>query len=122
MITYDLFKNIELKTALVKNAQRVDGSDKLIQLDVMAGDVDDMGVGVSRQLIAGIGKKYEPEQLVGKTIVIVANLEPKTFKIKTEGGEIELESKGMLLAASNENEGPVLLTTMEYIGGGSGVR
>lgn len=122
MISYDDFSRVELKTARVVHVERVTGSDKLIRLDISVGDVNDAGSSVTRQLVAGIGKKYEPERLIGKMIIIVANLEPKMFRIKTEEGVVELESKGMLLAASNDTQGPVLLTTMEEIGEGSGVR
>jgi methionyl-tRNA synthetase len=107
MITYEDFKKVELKTAIVQSAQRVEGSDKLLRLMVVVGDEE-------RQIVAGIGKKYEPETLVGKIIIIVANLEPRKL--------MGLESQGMLLAASNENEGPILLTVMENISSGSEIR
>ncbi|MBP6855815.1 MAG: hypothetical protein KBC26_02495 [Candidatus Pacebacteria bacterium] len=122
MISYDDFSRVELRTARVMHAERVTGSDKLLRLDISVGDVDDAGSLITRQLVAGIGKNHEPEQLIGKMIIIVANLEPKMFRIKTEEGVVELESRGMLLAASNDTQGPVLLTTMEDIEGGSGVR
>ncbi len=107
MTTYEDFKKVELKTAIVQSAQRVEGSDKLLKLAVLVG-------GDERQIIAGIGKKYEPEMLVGKTIIIVVNLEPRSL--------MGLESQGMLLAASNDNEGPILLTSMEDISSGSEIR
>ncbi|MFA5098999.1 MAG: methionine--tRNA ligase subunit beta [Candidatus Paceibacterota bacterium] len=107
MITYDDFKKVELKTAKIESAERVEGSDKLIKLSVKLGDE-------TRQIVAGIGKKYEPENLIGKTIIIVVNLEPRTL--------LGLESQGMLLAASNETEGPVLLTVMEDISSGSEIK
>ncbi len=111
IISYDDFKKVELKTAKIESAERVEGSDKLIKLKLNLGKAD---LPAGRQVIAGIGKKYEPENLVGKTIVIVANLEPRNL--------MGLESQGMLLAASNETEGPVLLTTMENIDSGSEIR
>jgi len=113
MITYDDFKKVELKTATIREAQRVEGSDKLLRLLVSIGETE-IGEEMVRQIIAGIGKRYEPEALVGKTIIIVANLEPRSL--------MGLESQGMLLAASNESEGPILLTTMEDIASGSGIR
>lgn len=115
MITYDDFKKVELKTAKIKNVERVEGSDKLIKLTVDLGSE-------KRQIIAGIGKKYEPENLIGKTIIVVANLEPRSFTLRSDSGQVVLESQGMLLAASNETEGPVLLTTMEDISVGNEVR
>lgn len=106
-ISYDDFKKIELRIAEIISAERVDGSDKLLQLRVSIGEED-------RQIIAGIGKKYAPEEIVGKNIVIVANLEPRSL--------MGLESQGMLLAASNDTEGPILLTTISDIAPGSEVR
>lgn len=107
MIIYDDFKKVELKTAKIESAEWVEGSDKLVKLNVKLRNE-------TRQIVAGIGKKYEPENLIGKTIIIVANLEPRTL--------MGLESQGMLLAASNETEGPVLITTMEEILPGSEIK
>ena len=115
MISYDDFKKVELKTAKIESAERVEGSNKLIKLAVDLGNE-------KRQIIAGIGRKYEPENLIGKTIIIVANLEPRTFTLRSDSGQMVLESQGMLLAASNEIEEPVLLTVMENINSGSEVR
>jgi methionyl-tRNA synthetase len=119
MINYDDFSKIELKTAKVLEASRVEGSEKLLKLILDAGDKDEAGVLINRQVIAGIGKSYSPphpetgcgggpENLIGKQIVIVANLELRKFtiKIKTADGQVEqliLESNGMILAASDEN-------------------
>lgn len=108
MASFDDFKKIELRTAKILGAQRVEGSEKLIQLELNDGSEE------GRQIVAGIGTKYEPDDLIGKTIVIVANLESRKL--------MGLESQGMLLAASNEEEGPVLLTTMENIEPGSEIR
>lgn len=106
MITYDDFKKVELKVAIVLSAERVEGSDKLLKLEV------ELGV-EKRQIIAGIGKQYAPEQIVGKRIVIVANLEPRSL--------MGLESQGMLLAASDET-GPVVLMPEREVPSGSDVR
>ena len=95
MINYDDFSKIELKVAKVLEAVRVEGSEKLIKMQVSVGDKNEAGEPVNRQVLAGIGKFYEPENLVGKEIVIVVNLEPR--KLMSE------ESNGMLLAASDEN-------------------
>ncbi len=119
MISYDDFRKVELKVAKIESAERVEGSDKLIKLKLNLGEAN---LPASRQVVAGIGKKYKPENLVGKTIIIVANLEPRTFTLRSDSGQVGLESQGMLLAASNETEGPVLLTVMEEILPGSGVR
>lgn len=81
------FAKIELKVARIISAERVAKSEKLIKLLV--------DIGEERQIVAGIGKTYSPEQLVGKKIVVVANLKP----VKLMG----VESHGMLLAATDED-------------------
>jgi methionyl-tRNA synthetase len=84
VITFDEFQNVELKVAKVLEAEKVDGTDKLLKLQVEVGDE-------KRQLVAGIAKFYKPAELVGKMIVVVANLKPATI--------FGIESHGMLLAA-----------------------
>lgn len=106
MIAYNDFKKIELKAGTILVAKRVEGSEKLLRLEL------DLGV-EKRQIIAGIGKSYEPAVLIGKQIIIVANLEPRTM--------MGLESQGMLLAASSES-GPILLTTDAEVPDGSEIR
>ncbi len=95
MISINDFKNIELRVGKVGAAERVEGSEKLIKLSVDLGEE-------KRQIIAGIGKVYAPGDLVGKQIVIVANLEPRKL--------MGLESNGMILAAHDEEGNPVILT------------
>lgn len=104
MASFDDWKKLELRVAKVIQAERVENSEKLIKLSIQLTDTNPLG---DRQIIAGIGKAYAPEKLIGREIVVIANLEPKKFTIKTEAGEISLESQGMLLAA-NDN-GPVIL-------------
>ena len=105
-ISFDDFKKVELKVAKVLHAERVEGSDKLLKLQV------DLGT-EQRQIIAGVGTVYTPEQMVGREIVIVANLEPRML--------MGLESQGMLLAASNE-AGPLLLRPDGEVAPGTGIR
>ena|SRR3989344_2925102 len=94
MINYDEFKKVERKVGTVVVAERVAGSEKLLKLMVEIGEP------TPRQIIAGIGKVYEPTALVGKQIVIAANLEPRQL--------MSLESQGMLLAADGA-DGPVVI-------------
>ncbi|MDD2236979.1 MAG: methionine--tRNA ligase, partial [Kiritimatiellae bacterium] len=94
VITYDEFMKVQLRTACVTAAERVDGTDKLLKLQVDVG-------GIPRQLVAGIAQQYAPEQLLGKQIVIVANLKPAVIR--------GIESNGMLLAA-NDADGLKLIT------------
>lgn len=84
-ITYDDFMKIEFRTAKVVAAEKVQGADKLLRLQVEVG-------GETRQIVAGIAKHYAPEALIGKTVVVVANLAPAKIR--------GVESRGMLLAAS----------------------
>lgn len=86
MISIAEFRNVELKIAKIIFAERLEASDKLIRLEVDLGSE-------KRQIIAGIGKAYDPEHLIGKEIVVVANLEPRIL--------MGLESQGMVLAASS---------------------
>jgi methionyl-tRNA synthetase len=87
--SFDDFKKIELKVAQILSAERIEKSEKLVRLQVNVGETE------PRQIIAGIAKHYTPEELVGKKIVIVANLKPAKLM-----GEL---SQGMLLAASDES-------------------
>ncbi|HSN05515.1 MAG TPA: methionine--tRNA ligase subunit beta, partial [Nitrospira sp.] len=105
-ITIDEFLKIQLKTAKVLSAERVPKSDKLLKLQVSLGTEQ-------RQIVAGIGKKYEPETLVGKTIVIVANLKPAKL--------MGIESQGMVLAAG-DTEVRGLATILEDVEPGTKVK
>ncbi|MDX9714920.1 MAG: methionine--tRNA ligase subunit beta [Dissulfurispiraceae bacterium] len=87
LIGIEDFAKVQLKIARVLSAERVEKSDKLIRLIVDAGG--------ERQIVAGIGKSYAPEELVGKKIVIVANLKPAKL--------MGVESQGMLLAATGSD-------------------
>ena len=107
MINYDDFKKIDLRVAKILSAERVEGSGKLVKLQI---DVGELG---ERQLVAGIGTVYTPEILIGKQIVIVANLEPRKL--------MGHESNGMLLAASDEM-GPVLLIPESEVNSGTSIK
>lgn len=94
MISFDEFKKVELAVGEVLSAERVPDSDKLLKLAVSLGEE-------KRQIIAGIGKSYEPNDLVGKKLVFVVNLEPRSL--------MGLESQGMILAARDNDGQPVVL-------------
>ncbi len=102
MVKFEQFKEIELKVAKVLEAERVEGSEKLLKLKV------DLGEPEPRQILAGVGKVYSPEEMIGREIIVVANLEPRMFTLRHGSGQVGLESQGMLLAA-NDAGGPVLL-------------
>ena len=110
-INYEEFSKIKLRVVEVISAERVEGSNKLIKLIVNSGEAD---LSAGRQIVAGIGKAYDPENLIGKKIIIVANLEPRKL--------MGLESQGMLLAASTEDQGPTLLVPDGDIDPGAEVR
>ncbi len=107
-ITYEEFMKVDLRVGRVISAERVKGSKKLLRLVV---DLGELG---QRQIIAGLGKWYEPEYFVGKNIVVVANLQPKRI--------FGLESQGMLLAADVPGGVPVLLTTDKPVEPGARIR
>ena len=103
--TYDDFTTLELRTATVTAAERVEGSEKLIRLQL---DLGELG---PRQIVAGIGKAYESAALVGTQIIVVANLEPRTL--------MGHESNGMLLAARDADGLPVLVRPEKPVPAGS---
>lgn len=101
------FGRLELRTARITAAERVEGADKLLKLTVDIGTE-------SRTIVAGIALRYQPEALVGKTIVVVANLKPAKLR--------GVLSEGMLLAASDPEGQPYILTTEEAVAPGWRVR
>ena len=107
-VDIDLFARIKLRTATVLSAELVPKSKKLYQLQV---DVGELG---KRQIVSGIAP-YTPEELVGKQVVIIANLKPAKL--------MGVESQGMLLAASTDGDGTLaLLTPDKPITSGARVR
>lgn len=103
MITIDDVRNVELRTAIIRSAERVPKSDKLLKLRVDIGTEE-------RQIIAGIGKVYEPETLVGMCVIAVVNLKPAKL--------MGHESQGMLLAADTADGGMSLLTLAQALPAG----
>lgn len=105
LITIDDFAKVQLKIAKVLECERVEGSDKLLKLQLEVGEE-------KRQVVSGIAKHYKPEELIGKHVVLVANLKP----VKLRG----IESNGMILAASDDNT-LTLVTPMSEIKSGADV-
>lgn len=95
IITYNDFSKLDLRVARIKNAEEIPNADKLYKLTI---DVGELG---ERIICAGIKQHYDKDDLIGKEIIIVANLEPRKMK--------GIESQGMLLAASNEDHSKVIL-------------
>ncbi len=105
-VTIDDFMKLDLRVAEVVSVEKVEKADKLLKLQVKLGDE-------VRTVVSGIAKHYTPEQLVGKKVVLVANLKP----VKLRG----ILSQGMILAASDENDLEVIALTKE-IGSGNPVK
>jgi methionyl-tRNA synthetase len=108
-VDIDLFARVKLRTATIEAVESVPKSKKLYRIQL---DVGDLG---KRQIVSGIAQHYTPEQLIGRQIVIVANLKPAKL--------MGVESQGMLLAASTDGDGTLaLLTPDKPILSGSRVR
>lgn len=105
-ITIDDFAKIDLRVATVVAAERVPKTDKLIKLQVKIGDEE-------RTIVSGIAQHYEPENLIGKNVIVIANLKPAKLR--------GIESRGMVLAASDA-EGNLVLADAPGIASGSKVK
>jgi methionyl-tRNA synthetase len=102
-MTIDEFQKMDLRVGTIVSASRVEGSEKLLKLSV--------DVGEPRQIISGIAKSYAPEDLVGKQVVIIANLDPRMM--------MGMESQGMILAAHGEEGEPIVLTVEKQVPAGA---
>ena len=100
-ITIDDFSKVDLRVGVLKSADPVKGADKLLQLKV------DIGEAEPRTIVAGIALVYKPDTLVGRKVVIVANLEPRKLR--------GITSQGMIVAASLEGGSPVLAAFLEDV-------
>ena len=101
-ITIEQFKQVEIKIGKVLSCEKVEGTDKLLKLQVDFGDFQ-------RQILSGIAEHYSPSDLEGKKLPFIVNLEPRILR--------GLESKGMLMAI--EGDKPVLLVPAEDVTEGS---
>ena len=100
------FAKVELRVAEIMTAERIEGTDKLLKLQVSLGEEQ-------RQIVAGIAQHYTPEALIGKKVVVVANLKPAKLR--------GVESQGMLLAAS-DSDVISILTPLKDVKVGSKVK
>jgi methionyl-tRNA synthetase len=100
-ISIDDFARVDMRVGLVKFAERVKGADKLLHMKV------DIGEPEPRTIVAGIAAAYTPEQMIGRKVIIVANLQPRKLR--------GIESNGMIVAASLENGLPVLAGFLEDV-------
>lgn len=102
IIDFNQFEKIDLRVGKIIEVEKVEGSDKLVKLQIDLGDE-------KRQILAGIGKSYSPEELLNKSVAVVVNLEPKIM--------LGLESKGMVLAVKDNNNLSVLVPEKEIVPG-----
>lgn len=107
MINIEEFLKVELKVGTVISCEEVEGSEKLLKLQI------DLGEETLRQVLSGVRKWYTPEDFIGKQVVVIANLEPRKM--------MGLESQGMILAVDGE-DGPVFLAPAKEVKSGSKVR
>ena len=105
-ITFDDFEKLDLRIGKIEAAEKVENRDKLLQLKV------DIGA-EHRTIVAGVAQQYSADELVGKQIIVLTNLEPKEIR--------GVVSQGMILAADEENN-PVLLQPMKDVAVGTRVR
>ncbi|HNS74019.1 MAG TPA: methionine--tRNA ligase subunit beta, partial [bacterium] len=106
-ITYDEFAKVDLRVARVLKAEKVEKADKLLRLELEVGSE-------TRQIVAGVARHYAPEALVGKNIIIVANLQPAVIR--------GIESNGMLLAAEDSQGRMAILSPQGEIDAGAKVK
>ncbi|HLC92461.1 MAG TPA: methionine--tRNA ligase subunit beta [archaeon] len=104
-ITYEQFSKLEIRIAKILHAEKVEGSDKLLRLEI------DLGT-EKRQLVAGLAQQYTPEEIIGKQIPVIANLEMRKIR--------GIESNGMILAA-DDNGKPVILQPQREVPNGAKV-
>jgi methionine--tRNA ligase beta chain len=106
MVSFEDFKKLDLRVAKILSADKIENTERLLRLVIDLGDE-------KRQIVSGIARDYSPENLVGREIIVVANLEPRVFK--------GVESQGMLLAAHDSEGKAVLLLPDKEVTPGSPV-
>jgi len=107
MIKFEDFQKLDLRVARIIEAEEIEGSEKLVLLKIDIGKE-------TRQIVAGVKNAYRPQDLAGREIVVVLNLEPRKL--------MGFQSQGMLLAAVDDNGKPVLLVPEKEVKPGSEVK
>jgi methionyl-tRNA synthetase len=108
-ISIDDFARVELRVGEIKVAEKVPNADKLLRFEV------DLGEEQPRQILAGLAEYYDPEKLIGRKVVVVANLKPRKMR--------GLESQGMICAASlTDEDTPAIATFLEDVKIGARLR
>ncbi|MCX6767340.1 MAG: methionine--tRNA ligase subunit beta [Candidatus Micrarchaeota archaeon] len=98
MASFEDFEKLDIRVAKVLDAEPVEGAKKLYRLKVRVGAEE-------RTLVAEIAEQYAPDEILGKKILVIANLEPKKIK--------GIESNGMLLAAVSDDQKKIVLCTVD---------
>ncbi len=114
-ISYDEFKKLDIRIGTIKAAEPVEGTDKLLRCSVDTGDKTEDGESKLRTIVSGIREYYpEYESLIGKQVLYIVNLEPRTIR--------GIESQGMLMAVDGVEGNPVFLIPEVAVNPGSKVR
>ena len=108
MINIDDFKKVEIKVGTILTIEEIEGSEKLLKFSI------DLGEAEPRQILGGLKLAYQPNELIGKQVLVAANLEPRKL--------MGLESQGMILAASNSEGKPVIISPITEVPSGTGIR
>ncbi len=99
-ITFECFEKLEIKIGKILSAEKIEGSDKLLKLKINLG-------GETRQIVAGIAESFEPENLIGKEIPIIANLEPRKIRgVESQGMILIVDTKDKMVLLNPEEEVP----------------
>jgi len=107
MINIDDFKKLNMVVGTIESVEDIEGSDKLYKFTVNIGQE-------KRQILGGLKLSYQKEELINKQVLILENLEPRKM--------MGLESQGMILAASDENNKPVVVQPLKKVQNGSIIR
>lgn len=107
MVNIDDFKKLNIAVGTIESVEDVAGSDKLYKFTINIGQE-------KRQILGGLKLAYQKEELTNKQVLVLENLEPRTM--------VGLESQGMILAASDENNKPVLIQPIKEVPNGSTIR
>jgi len=107
MINIDDFKKLNMVVGTIESVEDIEGSDKLYKFTVNIGQE-------KRQILGGLKLSYQKEELINKQVLILKNLEPRKM--------MGLESQGMILAASDENNKPVVVQPLKKVQNGSIIR
>ncbi len=108
MINIDDFKKLEIKVGTIKSVEEVEGSEKLYKFAIEIGEAE------PRQILGGLKPSYQKDDLLGKQVLVLANLEPRKL--------MGLESQGMILAASNPEGKPVITSPLTAVDNGTIIR